>query len=88
MNLEKLNRIASAVTAACVLLLFILLSVMVYQMVAINGKKAKIQELNTQIERLEEEQEHITDDIELWLSEWKIEERARELNYSYPEDKK
>ena len=87
MNLEKLNRIASAVTASCVLLLFILISVMVYQMITINGKKAKIQELNAQIERLEEEQQLITDDIELWLSEWKIEERARELNYSYPDDK-
>ncbi len=87
MNLEKLNRIASAVTASCVLLLFILISVMVYQMITINGKKAKIQELNAQIEQLEEEQQLITDDIELWLSEWKIEERARELNYSYPDDK-
>ena len=56
-------------------------------MITINGKKAKIQELNAQIERLEEEQQLITDDIELWLSEWKIEERARELNYSYPDDK-
>lgn len=88
MNLEKLNRIASAVTATCVLLLFILVSVMVFQMVTINGKKAKIQELNAQIEALEREQQSINDEIELWLSEWKIEERARELNYYYPSDKK
>lgn len=88
MTLEKLNRIAAAVTATCVLLLFILLSVMVYQMITINGKKVKIQQLNAQIEQLREEQENITDNIDLWLSEWKIEERARELNYSYPEDQK
>ena len=88
MNLEKLNRIASAVTATCVLLLFILVSVMVFQMVTINGKKTKIQELNAQIEALEREQQSINDEIELWLSEWKIEERARELNYYYPSDKK
>ena len=88
MNLEKLNRIASAVTATCVLLLFILVSVMVFQMITINGKKAKIQELNAQIQELEREQESINDEIELWLSEWKIEERARELNYYYPDDKK
>lgn len=88
MTLEKLNRIAAAVTATCVLLLFILLSVMVYQMITINGKKVKIQQLNAQIEQLREEQENITDNIDLWFSEWKIEERARELNYSYPEDQK
>jgi cell division protein FtsB len=86
MTLEKRKRIVSAITASAVLLLFLLIAVMVYQMVTINGKKAKIQSLNAQIEQLEKEQETLTDDIELWLSEWKIEERARELNYAYPED--
>lgn len=87
MTLEKRKRIVSAVTASCVLLLFILIVVMVHQMVTINGKKAKIESLNAQIKQLEAEQETLTNDIEIWLSEWKIEERARELNYAYPEDK-
>ena len=52
MTLEKLKRIASEVTASCVLLLFILISVMVYQMITINAKKAKISELEKQIDLL------------------------------------
>lgn len=87
MTLEKKKRIVAAVTASCVLLLFILVAVMVHQMITITGKKAKIQSLQNQIQQLEEEQDGLKSDIEIWLSEWKIEERARELNYAYPEDK-
>lgn len=87
MTLEKLKRIASAVTASCVLLLFILISVMVYQMITINAKKAKIAELDAQIKQLELEQEALNKEIKHWLSEMQTEERARELNYTYPNDK-
>ena len=87
MTLEKRKRIVSAITASAVLLLFLLIAVMVYQLVTINGKKTKIQSLEAQIEQLEKEQETLTDDIELWLSEWKIEERARQLDYVYKQEK-
>ncbi len=87
MEPEQKSRIIAASTSAMVLLLFILIAVMVYQMISINGRRAKIEKLEAQIAELEEEQEKLTSDIDLWISEWKIEERARELKYVYPDDK-
>lgn len=87
MTPEQKSRIIAASTSAMVLLLFILIAVMVYQMISINGRRAKIEKLEAQIVELEEEQAKLTNDIDLWISEWKIEERARELKYVYPDDK-
>ena len=50
MTLEKLQRIAAAVTASAVLLLFILIGTMVYQMGIIKGKRAKVEELKAEID--------------------------------------
>ena len=87
MTLEKLNRIAAAVTASAILLLFILVAIMVYQMGIIHGKKAKIAELEQEIAVWEAEKEELEKGINLWQREWKIEERANELGYIYKEDK-
>lgn len=87
MTLEKLQKIVVAVTASAVLLLCILISVMVYQMTVINTKKAEIDRLNAEIALLEEEKKNTQADIELWLSDWKIEERLRELGYISESDK-
>ena len=87
MTLEKLNKIAAAVTASAILLLFILVAIMVYQMGIIHGKKAKIAELEQEIAVWEAEKEELEKGINLWQREWKIEERANELGYIYEEDK-
>ena len=87
MTLEKLQKIAAAITASAVLLLFILISVMVYQMTVINAKKAEIDRLKAEIAVLEEEKKNTQADIDLWLSDWKIEERLRELGYIDSTDK-
>ena len=87
MTLEKLNKIAAAVTASAILLLFILVAIMVYQMGIIHGKKAKIAELEQEIAVWEAEKEELEKGISLWQREWKIEERANELGYIYKEDK-
>ena len=87
MTLEKLQRIAAAVTASAVLLLVILLGTLVYQMGIINGKKAKIEQLNAEIATLRQQNEDIQGGIDRWLNEWKIEERANELGYVYESDK-
>lgn len=81
MKIDKLKRIAASVTAAAVLLLVILLSIMVYQIVYIKAKEREINALESEIERLEKQNEQTEDNIAIWLSEWKIKERARELNY-------
>ena len=87
MTLEKLNRIAAAVTASAVLLLCLLVAIMIYQMGIINGKHAKMNELQAEIERLEEQKEQTQESIDTWLCEWKIVERANELVYIYQSDK-
>ena len=87
MTLEKLQRIAAAVTASAVLLLFILIGTMVYQMGIIKGKRAKVEELKAEIALLEQQNKETQSDIERWLAEWKIEERANELGYVYEADK-
>jgi hypothetical protein len=87
MTLEKLQKITASVTASAVLLLFILVGIMVYQMGIINGKRAKIEELKQEIAILEEQKQQTENDIEIWLSDWKLKERANELGYIYTTDK-
>lgn len=87
MTLEKLNKIAAAVTASAVLLLFILVAIMVYQMGIIHGKEAKIAELEQEKAVWEAEKEKLEKGIKLWQCKWKIEERANELGYIYESDK-
>lgn len=60
---------------------------MIYQMGIIHGKKARIDELKAEIQALEEQKQNTQDDIEEWLSEWKIVQRANELGYIYENDK-
>ena len=60
---------------------------MIYQMGIIHGKKARMDELQAEIQALEEQKQNTQDDIDLWLTEWKIEQRANELGYIYENDK-
>ena len=53
----------------------------------INGKRAKIEQLNAEIATLRQQNEEVQNDIDRWLNEWKIEERANELGYVYERDK-
>lgn len=87
MPAEKLKKLIGASVVTAVLLLFILLTIMIYQMVAIKNLKTKIDGLNQEIEQLEQTKEQTEDQIELWLSDWKIEERERELGWIYEQDK-
>ena len=87
MTEEKARRIQTAITSAAVILLFILVSVMVYLMAVIKGKEAKIEQLRTEISYWEEQKEKKEKSIDLWLCEWKIIERANELGYLYESDK-
>lgn len=87
MEAQKLKKIMAAAVSTGILLLFILLSVMVYQMLVIKNTKKRIDALNAEIARLEQENESTQDEIDKWHTDWKIEEKARELGYCYPEDK-
>lgn len=87
MPAEKIKRLIVSSVVTAVLLLFILLSIMVYQMIAIKNTRRQIDALNQEISELEAEKEQTEDKIELWLSDWKIEERQRELGWVYEQDK-
>lgn len=87
MPAEKLKKLIVSSVVTAVLLLFILLSIMVYQMISIRKVQVKIDALNEQIASLEAEKAQTEDEIDLWLSEWKIEERQRELGWVYEQDK-
>ncbi len=87
MSAEKIKKLIVSSVVTAVLLLFILLSIMVYQMIAIKNTKKQIDALNQEISELEAKKEQTEDEIELWLSDWKIEERQRELGWVYKQDK-
>lgn len=87
MPAEKLKKLIVSSVVTAVLLLFILLSIMVYQMISIKTLQRRIDALEEQKEQLLVEKSETEDKIEIWLSEWKIDEKARELGWVYKQDK-
>ena len=87
MTEEKRKRLVGASTAMSVIMLFILVIVLAYQMITMSVKRNRRDELEAEIVRLTQEIENAEDDIELWQQKWKIEERARQLDYVYKKDK-
>ena len=77
MTEEKARRIQAAITSTAVILLFILVSIMVYQMGVIKGKKAKIEQLQTEIRVLEEQKEQTQDSIENFSAKIQAGKRAQ-----------
>lgn len=83
MNEAKVKRLIIAGTVGAVLLLVILLSVMVYQIIAVKVKEKNINELEIQIAEYERLIELGEDTLEVRSKRWWIERRARELGYVY-----
>ena len=79
MTESKMRRLVSASSVMAVIVFVILIAVMVGQLFVMGAKKAKIERLEAEIAQLEKQKSEIEDDIDLWLTEWKIEERARQL---------
>ncbi|MBO4262692.1 MAG: septum formation initiator family protein [Clostridia bacterium] len=75
----KMRRLVAAGTAAAVILAVVLVAVLVSQLVVMAVKKAEIERLQTEIVRLQDEKARLEEGIDLWLQDWKIEERARQL---------
>lgn len=85
MTAEKTKKLIVAGTVGAVLLLVTLLSIMIYQMVAIQNKKTDIKRLENAIVELERLIEEGEETIEIRsMREW-IEREARRLNFIYPE---
>ena len=87
MTQEKKQRLITAGTATSVILLFVLILVLAYQLIAIGVKTKQKNELIADKTRLEQELKDAKAGVDLWQQEWKIEERARQLDYVYKKDK-
>ncbi len=83
MTEEKTKRVIVATTVGAVLLLVIMLAIMVYQIIAIQVKKNRIEYLESQIAKYDELIEDGEQTIEARsLEEWIIRE-ARRLGYNW-----
>ena len=87
MTEAKKKRVLSAATVIAVLLLFILVIIMGYQLAVMSVKKNEIARLNEETRQLEELRENNQSEVELWNTDWKIEERARQLGLRKQTDK-
>lgn len=87
MDEQKLKKVVAASVSVAVFLLIILLSFMIYQMLMIGERKRMLDENEKKIEQLQRENEQLNDNIELWMSNWKIEEAAREKGWYYETEK-
>ena len=87
MTEEKKKNLVAAATAMSVITLFLLIVVLVYQLVAMTVKKNEKENLINEIARLEKQIEDGEENVDLWQQKWKIEERARQLDYVYKKDK-
>ena len=86
MTETKAKRVIVASTVGAVLLLFILITIMVYQMITIQVKKNRIDYLESQIAKYEMLTEQGLQTIETRsMREW-IEREARKLGYRYSFD--
>lgn len=86
MTEDKFKRIVIAATVGAVLLMFILVSVLVYQLIAIGGQKRREEELIAKYEeynRLTDEEKAKLDAVN---SYWYIIQEAREMGYYFPDD--
>ena len=87
MEEQKLRKIVAAAVSSALILLAVLLSVMIYQMILLGNGQKKIDELNAEITELQEEKKDMQNRIEIWQTDWKIDERARELGYLFGKTK-
>ncbi len=88
MNEEKFKRVVIASTVGAVLLLVILISVLVYQLIAIGVQKKKEEELIAKYEEYNKLTDEEKAKLEAVNSYWYIVQEAREMGYFFPDDPK
>lgn len=76
MNKAQKDKLVVSTTIAGVVLLFFFICVLVYQVCMIGMYKKKERALNAQISRLQNTIENTSDELEIWMSNEKIEEIA------------
>ena len=83
---SKLKRLIVAITVGAVMLLVILLSVMIYQLIALGNKQKELAELNSKIEEYKTLIENGEDTLEVRSTRQWIIREARQLGYIFDGD--
>ena len=83
MDERKLKTKLAAFASTGFILLVVLLSVMIFQMVQLEKGKKVIEEKNAEIQALLDKKADMQNRIDIWTTDWKIDERARELGWLY-----
>lgn len=79
MTNEKRERTLKSAVSIAIVLLVLFLSIAIYQAIRIGVKKRELSRLEKEISLLQEQKNNTEDEIERWLLDETIEERAREL---------
>ena len=87
MTKERQERLLLAIVVFSIVLLFVSIMMAIFQVVKINGKKREISALDQEIDDLKELREGLSGEIEIWKTDAKIEEVARELGYKMRGDR-
>ena len=87
MTESKLKRMIVALTVGAVLLLVCLLSVMIYQLIAIGKQERELSELNAKIEQYTQMIKDGEDTLEVRSTRQWIIREARQLGYIFDGDK-
>ncbi len=75
---QKKKRVFSAILSGLIMLTFILVAIIVYQLAGILERKRQIEVLDGKIALLKEEIDNTKSEIESWGYDWKIELAERE----------
>ena len=79
MTNEKRERTLKAAVSIAIVTLVLFLSIAIYQAIRIGVKKRELSRLEKEISLLQEQKNNTEDEIERWILDETIEERAREL---------
>ena len=87
MTENRKQKLVQAGTATAVVVFFFLIIILVYQFVSIGLKTKAKNDLIAERDRLIQEIDEGKEGVKLWQTKWKIEERARQLDYVYSKEK-
>ena len=87
MTEEKLKKTVVGMVVAGTVLVVLLLCVILYQFISMGVKQAQINSLHTQIQEYEEKKAELEDKLDIYETDKKKEDLARQHGYVYPDDK-
>lgn len=87
MTQEKLKRVVTAATVAGTLIVVCLLAVIVYQIIHIAVLNHRIKDVESDIATYETQKDAAENDLDYYLSDYYLEQAAREYHFIKPGDK-